>query len=174
MLNRHGISFLFLLAGVISARANAQQRVDATVDSVVLERTRCFGTCPAYQLRVTAAGNVFFRSLNPGDTSRTAEDRISTDSWNQLLILIDGAKLSALPSDVREDKRLCPVELTDHPTAIVSVYRAETRTIVRDYFGCYLEDRSPSGALLQLRQLEANIDHLTRAERWIQTPRSRP
>src|ERR687888_360851 len=46
------------------------------VDSIVLERTACFGTCPAYRLRISAAGAVHFTSRNFGDSGRVATGRV--------------------------------------------------------------------------------------------------
>ena len=45
-------------------------------DSVVLERTRCYGTCPAYRLRVSRTGEVRFASRNLRDDQRVGVDTV--------------------------------------------------------------------------------------------------
>jgi hypothetical protein len=52
---------------------------ETTADSILLERTLCYGTCSAYRLHMDRHGRVRFSSLNPGDSSRTVRDSISPE-----------------------------------------------------------------------------------------------
>ena len=44
------------------------------LDSLILERTGCLGTCPAYQLTIGSSGLVRFQSRNRDDAGRAASD----------------------------------------------------------------------------------------------------
>lgn len=177
MINRLHRSLLRVLMAALTVSAHslhAQNATPAPLDSVILERTRCFGTCPAYRVHIASNGVVFFRSLNPGDTTRTYRDTLTAARWQELRTMVDRAKLPTLPAVVQNDSRLCPHEVSDLPYAIVTTFRAGARTSIRDYSGCFVQgSMDPSGALLPLRQLEASIDRIAQVERWAQPARRR-
>jgi len=146
----------------------------AAVDSIVLERTRCFGTCPAYRLRLTGAGGVAFESRNPGDAGRTAADSVPPAAVAELLREAEALGFFELPDVVAEDPRLCPNRATDHPSASVAIHRAQGVKRVEDYHGCFAAtDHSVVPVLARLRAFEGAIDAAARSERWIR-PARRP
>ena len=73
---------LAILLAQLPSLSRAQGGI--AVDSIVLERTLCFGICPAYRLSLSEAGEVRFESRNPGDSNRTANDRIAAESVRSL------------------------------------------------------------------------------------------
>jgi hypothetical protein len=68
---------MHVLASCHHAPRDEQSASATAVDSIVPERTLCYGTCPAYRLRLAASGDVAFTSLNPGDSGRVASDRLT-------------------------------------------------------------------------------------------------
>src|SRR5437764_7008112 len=60
---------LLLLGAACMPKLAVAQSGAAGLDSVVLERTSCFGTCPAYRLSIARSGHVSFQSRNRGDTA---------------------------------------------------------------------------------------------------------
>jgi hypothetical protein len=144
------------------------------VDSVVLERTRCYGTCPAYRLRLAGTGHVAFESRNPGDADRTATDSVPSASVAELLRVAEEIGFFELPDVIATDPRLCPARATDHPTASVTIYRSEGVKRVEDYHGCYAAtDHSLVPVVGRLRAFEAAIDSTAGSARWVRpvTPR---
>ena len=129
------------------------------MDSIVLERTFCFGTCPAYRLRVSSNAEVLFQSRNPGD-STVVKDTV--DAWvpDSLYARAVSSGFFNLPDTVQKDVQLCGMAATDHPTIIVKVYGQRTKHVVY-YTGC-------SRPLAGMRDLAAMIDTLAQAQRWIQ------
>jgi len=143
-----------------------------TIDSVVLERTRCFGTCPAYRLRVSRAGEVVFLSRYPGDPS-TAVDTV--EQWVADSIARDASRLGffTLPDSVTPGKLLCAEMATDLPTITIGVFGSRAKQVIY-YLGCVRpRDSVLAEKLRSLPDLAARIDTLTRAERWIR-PIRRP
>jgi uncharacterized protein DUF6438 len=132
---------------------------EVEVDSIVLERTFCFGTCPAYRLSLTRAGAVHFRSRNPGD-STAATDRVDPAQVAALAREAERIGFWSLPEVIRTDPRLCGAMATDHPGAIVTLYAAARTKRVDDYHGC--RDVPPA-----LRRFEARIDSVASSERWV-------
>ena len=142
----------------------------APADSIVLERTLCYGTCPAYRVSVTAGGRVSFLSLDPGDSARAASDTISREKFGKLVSQAESLGFFTLPDTIANDRALCPLRATDHPTATLTLFRGARAKQVVDYHGCYARsDPSLSRVpiLGQLLLLEAQVDSVARSDRWI-------
>lgn len=142
-------------------------QVAAVPDSIVLERTVCFGRCPAYRLRLSATGAVHFAPIIPQGTAGT--DTITTAAYHSLAAELEAAGFYAFPARVQDDRVLCAREATDHPSAIITVYQgAESRT-VHDYTGCAADENDASSAkrLEVLRRLPARIDSVAHAAQWV-------
>ncbi|HEX8271481.1 MAG TPA: DUF6438 domain-containing protein [Longimicrobiaceae bacterium] len=137
-------------------------------DSIVLERTRCFGSCPAYRLGVSAAGDVAFTSRGPEDEGRTHRARVPPEAFRSLVTAVARSGFIALPDTVAADPALCPLQRTDSPTATVTVFaRSGSRQVV-DYQGCAPPaDPAAARRVAALRGLEAAIDSVAGSERWV-------
>jgi hypothetical protein len=163
---------LFLFANSIGVPIGAQTpRVSpAGVDSLVLERTPCYGTCPAYRLSITQLGRVSFASRNLGEAERSMRDSISGQRFTDLLSLADRLGFDILPDSIAADPALCPDRATDHPTAIVTIFKGGHRKAVVDYHGCFAAvDHSEVPALSRLRNFEAMIDSVAGSARWVRS-----
>ena len=144
-----------------------------TVDSLVLERTRCFGMCPAYRLTIRSDGAVTFVSRNPGDTSGVKTDSLRQEQVAWLVEEATRLGFFTLPAVIADDSTLCPLRATDHPSAKVTILRQDSARTVVDYHGCYAShDLAVVPRVEQLRRLEAEIDSVARSSRWIR-PASR-
>ena len=146
-------------------RPAVDPRAAATIDSVVLERTRCFGSCPAYRLRVSRSGQVVFASRS--DAQR-AVDTVAL--WVTDSILSDARRFGffSLPDSVTPGAPLCRTNvMTDHPTITIGIFGRPTKRVVY-YTGCYFPSEHPVATPLRgMQQLAARIDTLTGAGRWI-------
>ena len=159
-------TLLGLLSVLPGSAANAQRSDPLyTADSVVLERTLCFGTCPAYRLSVSRSGAVHFESRNPED-DRLAKDSIAPNQVETILVQAHLIDFLSLPDRIADEKRFCPHTVTDNPTAIITIFMSARPKRVEDYYGC---SWAPAG----LRDLETYIDEVTNAKRWIRPARRR-
>jgi hypothetical protein len=141
-------------------RASTQADEPTRVDSVSLERTRCYGTCPTYRVVLTRDGDVRFTS---GDARfpRTAAASFIPASLDELAAEARVAGFWSLPARIADQPALCGARATDFPSAIVTVFtRAESRA-VEDYRGCHGE------GLERLRRLEEHIDSVAGSGRWL-------
>jgi uncharacterized protein DUF6438 len=160
---------LGLLAISLNSAASAQipdprSEPIYTADSVVLERTPCFGTCPAYRLSVARSGMIHFESRNPGEDGRRAMDSIPSNEFQTILVRAHFLEFLSLPDRIADDKRFCPHAVTDNPTTIITIFIPGKAKRVEDYHGC---DWAPAG----LRDLETYVDQVTNAKRWIRPAR---
>lgn len=164
------------LAGAI--RAEAQVGLPATlaaaqVDSIVLERTICYATCPAYRLRLDATGRIHFQSRNPGEEVPPATDSISPEGVVFLQREATRIGFFALPPQL-EGTDLCRDRATDHPTATVTMFTTAGAHAVRDYHGCFERvDHSVTPRVANLRTFERQIDGVTGSFRWARPNRRR-
>ncbi|HKY98537.1 MAG TPA: DUF6438 domain-containing protein [Gemmatimonadaceae bacterium] len=160
------LSLLIVVALSASFRASAGAQTSPlrSADSVVLERTLCFGICPAYRLSVTKAGQVSFESRNPTD-STTASDSIDVISFERIMGKAQEIEFLKLPDLISDNPLFCPTKWTDHPTATITIFMKAGVKAVEDYHGCKW---APEG----LREFEREIDQVARSSRWVK-PASR-
>ncbi|HEY8312519.1 MAG TPA: DUF6438 domain-containing protein [Gemmatimonadaceae bacterium] len=145
-----------------------------TVDSLVLERTLCYGTCAAYRLSLGRDGQVAFQSRNPGDEARQVRDTTAAVALSILTSLADSLGFVTLPDTIANSPALCPGSATDHPTATVTIFRAGASKHVVDYLGCFAGfDHSTVPIVGRLRILEASIDSLAGSKRWVHPAKRR-
>jgi hypothetical protein len=145
----------------------AQRRVD----SLVLERTTCYGTCGAYRVSISATGRIQFQSRNPGDTA-TASDSVAPKVLPRLVTRAERAGFFKLPARIADDRKICVDRATDHPTVTVSIYGSDGRHVVEDYQGCFrASDHSVVGPLVRLRAFETAVDSALGTERWVRPSR---
>ncbi len=164
------------LASPTFAGAQAVSRVTleaARVDSIVLERTVCYGTCPAYRIGLDATGRTHFQSRNPGEELPPDTDSISSEGITFLQREASRIGFFALPPQL-EGTDLCRDRATDHPTATVTFFTAAGSHAVRDYHGCFERaDHSVTTRVADLRTFERQIDGVTGSFRWVRPNRRR-
>jgi hypothetical protein len=164
-----GMSLLALACtrsdGASSARQGA---VPSPADSIVLERSMCYGTCPAYRLRLSSRGEIRFESHNPGDEGRRAVDTVAAATFPTLVSRARSIGFFDLPSKIAGDSVLCHNFATDHATVVVTVFtKAETKR-VEDYHGCFeTVEHEVLQPIVRLRAFEVEIDSTLRSSRWV-------
>ncbi|HEU4584298.1 MAG TPA: DUF6438 domain-containing protein [Gemmatimonadaceae bacterium] len=169
---RQRVSSLVVATVLAVAACHGRQEPETararTADSIVLERTLCYGSCPAYQLKIGGDGAVAFVSRNPGDTPGTQADSIAPSQVEWLLGEAERLGFYSLPAVIADDSTLCPLRATDHPTATVTITRGDSTHSVVDYHGCYVtHDPSVAPSVERLRRLEVAIDSVAQSSRWV-------
>jgi hypothetical protein len=142
--------------------------VPSKADSIVLERSTCFGTCPAYRLRLSDSGEVRFESRNPGDEGRRVADTVPAATFPALIAKATSIGFFDLPSEIAADSVLCHNRATDHPTVIVTVFAKAQAKRVEDYHGCFeTVEHETLPAITHLRAFEVEIDSALGSSRWV-------
>lgn len=139
---------------------------DARPDSIVLRRTLCFGTCPAYRLRLSRTGQIAF------DDGEVKTDSVPAAVVLALVAYARELDLRSLPEVIDHGSDHCPNYATDHPSLHVSFYGSEPKQM-RYYTGCYTstEPHVASSAIQRLEAFAARMDTVTGATRWIRPGR---
>ncbi len=132
---------------------------------LAMERTRCLGNCPVYELEVLQDGQVSFEgfSFSEKDFGMTKsngkiKDTLSAKEINQLISEIDNANFFSLSADVGESGNCA----TDHSTVIISIKLRNEEKKINHNLGC-----GGTADLMKLENLENKIDEIVETKRWI-------
>jgi hypothetical protein len=131
-----------------------------------LERTECYGTCPAYAVTLDASGAVEFDGRQFVDTKGHASDHISPAAVQALYDRIERACFARMKDDYT-----WPV--TDNPSADVTVIGGGKKKMVHHYpagSGPLRKadaSKTPCWAPAALSEIEDEIDRVAGTARWI-------
>ena len=151
----------------------AAERVDRSVrmtapviaagDSIVLERGRCYGTCPQYRVTVSRSGAVKYTGVANVTRLGNATSTIAPSAAAELLSHVGNNGVFEIPDSIVTGNPACGAAAEDLPrVTMVLGLGGRTKRIVHDY-GC-------SGAPRSLRQWHARIDSVSGSVKWTGTP----
>lgn len=135
---------------------------NANDDTITLERGVCFGTCPVYDLTITADGAVTFEGRQFTKIKGRTTSRISLIAFRELVREFEKINYFSLPDNYAPGTPVCPQMITDMPSADTSLRLNGKTKSVSHYHGC-----GNSGALAKLTALENKIDEVAGTEKWI-------
>lgn len=121
---------------------------------ITLERTTCFGSCPAYRVEIGGDGSVAYQGRSYVVVTGEHHDHISKDSLAQILEAFRKADYFSLG-----DKYICGV--TDSPTTTTSISFDGQQKSVIDYVG---EEIGMPHAVVEV---EETIDRVAGTARWV-------
>ena len=131
------------------------------VPMITLERTTCFGTCPAYTLTIFDDGKVVFEGKEFVKQKGKAEGQITKAELAQLVRQFERINYMKLEDEYGIGDR-CPDLWTDYPSAITSFTTNGATKRINHYLGC-----RGLTILDQLTALENKIDEVANTQRWI-------
>lgn len=155
-------ALLFLCLTACARRETRAVAPSVLPDSVSLQRTPCFGLCPAYSLTLTKSGRVSY-----SDRAKDTTDTLPLRAYANLAAEFEGIGFSAFPARTQDSPEFCTPYATDMPSAIVIYFVGEKMKVVHDYHGCFGSTAATKAALRDLRRLEDQIDSTARTARWI-------
>ena len=157
-----GLSFLFAGSALrqVEKPPDLVSLSDEDLKTIViqLERTPCYGTCPAYTLTIHGDGRIEYSGKSHVRDTAAHEARIEEDKIRQLVSEFAKAKFWEIDEDYSETKckgRVC----TDFPTAITELKIKGNIHSVKHYYGCGSAPKS-------LFQIESAIDKTANSEQW--------
>jgi hypothetical protein len=169
MIGRFVGMVLLALACTPSDGKDARQgAVPPSADSLVLERSACYGTCPAYRLRLSDSGEIRFQSRNSEDEARRVTDTVAASTFPALISRARSIGFFDLPSKIADDSVLCHKMATDHATVVVTISTKAQTKRVEDYHGCFeTVEHEVLPPIARLRSFEVEIDSVLRSSRWV-------
>lgn len=159
---------------LLCERFSAQAQENIPKDFMVtLERTMCFGWCPAHELTIFADGTVKFTPTGAfarrGDgavPSLPLTGKITTGQLATLLSEIKNINFFSLQkrygeAGKSERSSKCPEYWTDSPSAIIRIVVNGRRKTISHYLGC-----EGTKILSDLVQFEDQIDKIAGTDQW--------
>ena len=135
----------------------------AALPVITLERTPCFGSCPAYKISIYGNGLVIYEGKDFVKLKDTADSRITKDQVQELVQEFQRLDYMKLPDNFGNDEKTCPESGTDYPSAITSFNWEGKQKTVHHYLGC-----RGLPILDQLWKLEDKIDEVVNSKRWVE------
>jgi hypothetical protein len=145
-----GGRLLPLTAMVLAMATDVHAQAVADTFLITLQRTACFGTCPAYKVSIESDGRVTYDGSQFVRVTGRQETRIPVSAVVGLVETVNRIGFFKL-----EDTYAAPI--TDLPTTTVTVTSGGRTKRVVDYVG----------APKELRELERQIDDVAGTRRWI-------
>jgi|ERR1700682_462166 len=146
---------------VFASRQTSQlsNLTDSELKEVVirLERTRCYGNCPAYKLTIHGDGRVEYDGADNVKVKGKKEAGIGLADVKRIVSEFDKAGYFSIEQFKRE-KCSCTL-CTDMPTTITEIQVKGTSHRVEHYYGCRCAPKA-------LWDLEGTIDKIARTEQW--------
>ena len=130
--------------------------------AIILERTRCYGFCPSYVLKISATGKVTYEGRASVKLIGQAESRISREKLRELILAFEKINYFDLRASFETPNDGCKDWVTDGPTAITSLTINGRSKSVRHYSGC-----RGIAELAELDKLEQAIDDAANTAQWI-------
>ena len=164
------------LVAIPTPLAGQQSAPVAGLDSLVLERTLCYGTCPAYRLTLRRDGILRIQSRNRRDTGSVVEDTLNAVVLYFLEQRARSIEFDKFPANIAADRAMCRDSATDHPTIIIGLFGPGPYSkLVEYYTGCYTVccHHAVEESLHRLAEFAAQIDTATRSARWVRPSRRR-
>ena len=130
--------------------------------AITLERTRCYGYCPSYVLKISAIGKVTYEGRASVKLVGQAESSISQEKLRELILAFEKINYFELRASYETPNDGCKDWVTDGPTAITSLTINGRSKSVRHYSGCL-----GMAVLAELDKLERAIDDAANTQQWI-------
>lgn len=137
--------------------AEGQFEISGADTLIKMERTRCYGFCPAYELTIREDGTITFIGKEHVAHKGRAEGEMPQENLDTLVQTIRESHFMEIPSSPE-----CESRMTDMPSVFLTIEMEGKRHYVNHYHGCrgfeYEED---------LHNLEEKIDSLAGVNRWV-------
>ena len=121
---------------------------------ITLERTACYGICPAYKVELHGDGTVFYEGRDFVAVKGSQHAAVPQVNIAELLKLFEQADYYSLRNEYKS-------RITDNPTKTISIEIDGQRKQVVDYVGLYV------GMPLSVIKLEEAIDRLSGDAKWV-------
>ena len=132
---------------------------DTELKNVVirLERTHCYGSCPAYKLTIYGDGRLEYVGETNVKLKGTKQAGIAAGDFKRLVSQFETANYFS--TDQYTEKNCSCRFCTDMPTAITEIQVRGSTYRVEHYYGCTCAPKT-------LWALETAIDKIARTEQW--------
>ncbi|KRE90766.1 hypothetical protein ASG87_01125 [Frateuria sp. Soil773] len=154
---------LILCCALPMAACTATRAGDAAQPSVTLQRTTCFGSCPAYAVTVSPDGRVSFEGQMHVQ-AKSASARVDAGRYAAILAAVRQAGLESMRDNYVAHGNGCDQVATDMPSIRIALAGARTKSVYF-YLGC--SGQEADAVRPRIEELARTIDQQLDTARWI-------
>ena len=132
---------------------------DLKAATIRLERTRCYGSCPAYTVTIHGDGRVEYSGTFGVKVKEARTGRVEPEAVKRLLSQFAQAKFLAIKEDYSAEKCSCSRRCTDMASAVTELVAGGVKHRVNHCYGCGCAPKA-------LFELESAIDKAAQVEQW--------
>ena len=172
MAQRTIVAVLAITLAAACSSAEPQGRIA----EVTLERTTCFGSCPAYRVTISGNGLVKYEGKSYGKANDIRTKHIDANALRELADEVERVHYFDLRNQYASAEDGCPMSWTDNPSANTSVRTVHASKTIHHYLGCREAARGNSIGQSYppaLTVFEDAIDRIAGTAEWIGTARER-
>jgi hypothetical protein len=147
-------AFLALVAATALASCAPVDTAPSGPVTITLQRTVCFGFCPAYTVTISGDGAVTYNGERFVNVQGEQRAQIPAADVQRLLQRFDAIGFDRLRDEYR-------AQVTDLPTTTITLTRNGRTKNVVDYGG------TSAGMPESVRQLQDEIDRVANTGRWV-------
>lgn len=111
-----------------------------TADVFTMETTSCFGTCPAYTVKVFSDGVIIYSGEAYTELEGTFRLPDNPELFQRILRLLDESSFHQFRDDygwtTEGEESPCREEWTDYPSTVLTLQFANNKKTVYHYHGC--------------------------------------
>jgi hypothetical protein len=133
---------------------------------ITLQRTICYGMCPAYKLTIRGDGTLIYEGKEFVKTTGTVKSSVTREQLKELLSEFEKADYFSLRDSYQTMSDGCPTYWTDNPSANTSIQLGGRRKAIAHYYGCQ-EEEGYKVYPQKLYVLESRIDEIVNSARWV-------
>jgi len=165
------IAILTIALAATSSSAEPPGRIE----QVTLERTVCFGMCPAYRVTISSDGIVRFEGKSYVKVRGIRTKRIDAKALRELADEVARVHYFELRNQYASANDGCPMSWTDNPSVTTSVRTGHTTMTVFHDLGCREGANGSIGKSYPqaLTSFEDAIDRIAATADWIGTVHER-
>jgi hypothetical protein len=135
----------------------------SSVDSLVfLERTTCYGWCPAYRLCFQSDGTILFEGSEYTERLGLQKGASTTEEFLTLVDRLTSLGIFSMDNRYDGTNPDCKQSYLDAPTVTVLIKLGDQSKRILHYHGCRGFPRESD-----LLKIEAAIDNSTKSSRWV-------
>jgi hypothetical protein len=153
------VRFLAMLPFALACCAFAAAPDATQIDTIALERTRCYGTCPVYKITLRRDGTVTYQGKKWVRVIGQRSHKISVDAFQRLAREAERIQFFSFKDEYvwKDNFDGSSEHVTDSPTRITTVRAGRVRKVVKNYYG----------GPVALEGLEKLIDDVSGSVVWI-------
>lgn len=153
---------IFMTGIFLAALAFAGVVLAGSIDQVELQRTGCYGSCPAYTVTIKSDGSVIFEGKDHVQRKGRSKATVAPADWDLLVAVLNRSHFFALKGRYSTEEDGCTTVWTDSPALGITATRGAEKKRVWYYQGC----RGPQ-ELDAIAWLGATIDLIANTQKWV-------